>query len=138
MRSSDIIDFTQENNTINSNRFGSDCDGMLKTVNSLGSFNSSENYNIYNRSKELCHLDRGFKSGIFKGNNCSSIEPVYSGSTIILEKKNKSYNHNQSRISQASMPNQTFLSRESMNLTPQLLSPDIDQANKSKQNIEQK
>lgn len=138
MRSSDIIDLTQENNTINSHRFGSDYETMLKTVNSLGSFNSSENYNNYNRSKELCHLDRGFKSTIFKGNNWSSIEPIYNGNTIILEKRNKSYYQNQSRISQASIPNQTFLSRESMNLTPQLLSPDTEQVSKQRPAAQQK
>jgi hypothetical protein len=38
LKFSEGIDFTQQNNTINSNRFGSDYENTLKTVNSFGSF----------------------------------------------------------------------------------------------------
>ena len=38
LKSSEGIDFTQQNNTINSNKVGSDYENMLKTVNSFGSF----------------------------------------------------------------------------------------------------
>lgn len=126
MKSTDGIDFTQDNNTINSNRVGSDYETMLKTVNSFGSFNISGNCIPYSQKPQECsRIEKYQKNRIFYPQNCSSIEPVYSCSTLPLEKA-KSYPVNQSRISQLSIPGSIVLSRESMNLTPQLQSPDVN------------
>lgn len=127
LRLSDMIDLTQENYNVNSGRFGSDYEAMLKTMNSFGSFTNSDHYHNQ-RSRELFHLDQQKNSRIFKANNCSSIEPIYNANTIILEKKSRSYQVNQSKISQSS--NVNLLSRQSMNLTPQLLSPDVEETDK--------
>lgn len=54
------------------------------------------------------------------------VEPVYNTSQIKLEKAKSYPINNQSRMSQNSMHGSIILPRESMNLTPQLQSPDVN------------
>lgn len=120
MKSSERMDFTQENNILHSNRLGSDYETMLKTANSSVSINNSGSFRKLPQYQEPKQIEITGRSKLFKGANCSSIEPVYNVKTIVLEKKSNS-NYNKPYLK----TNSTVLSRESMNLTPQLLSPDI-------------
>ena len=116
LRSIDRTDCYYENNTMNSNRIASDYENMLRTANSFGSFNNSGQYiPQYPQSSRMESLK---KNKILLAHYAK--EPVYTSNTILLEKKPNSYPMNNSQASMGSM----VMSRESMNLTPQLLSPD--------------
>lgn len=125
LKSSEGIDFTQQNYTINSNKFGSDYETMLKTANSFGSFNNSVQHNVNSSGNNGSSIiDKLKKNRIVNVQNTSAIEPIYNMNTIML-KKNQSYPMSSSRVSQVSIQNSNTISRESMKLTPQLQNPDV-------------
>ena len=98
---------------------------MQKTQNSLNSFYQNEtsmqkSYHISRMNAEKYNHNT-FMS---QYSNSSSVEPAYSVNAISLNKNCGSKTH-QNRVSQKIIPIQGILSRESMNLTPQLQSPDV-------------
>ena len=121
MKSVEGIDLTQENNTLNSHRMVEDYEMMLRTVTSNNSFNNSGHYvPQYPQRQNSSRIDLLQQNRVYNAQNTSSFEPVYISKIGLLDKKSKSYPMNNSQASLHSM----VMSRESMNLTPQLQIPD--------------
>lgn len=134
MKSIEGINLTQENNTLNSHRMAEDYEMMLKTVNSFNSFNNSGHYiPQYPQRQNSSRIDLLQQNRVYNAQNFSSYEPVHISNTSLLNKKSKSYPMNNSQVSL----NSIIISRESMNLTPQLQSPDDYSQNiKNKENMQ--
>jgi hypothetical protein len=121
MKSVEWIDLTHENNTINSYRMAEDYEMMLKTVNSFGSFNNSGLYiPQYPQRQNSSRIDLLQQNRVYNAQKSIAFEPVHIANIALLEKKARSYPMNNSQASLQSV----VVSRESMNLTPQLQSPD--------------
>jgi len=126
MKSTDNANITQENNMNTSNRICSEHDPMLKTMNSFGSFYQNEHSTQQSHYSNKRLIEKLRSNRILRHPEWNSTDPIHSSGTIRLEKKVSNSSKNNIRVGQKSIPIQRILTRESMNLTPQLQSPDTN------------
>ena len=125
VRLNDFGPIGKENYMNMSNRVNSEYELSQKTIHSINSFYQNESIaqKPYFAQKDVMHHIKASRSKN-KYSNSSSIEPAYSVNAITLN-KNHSCHSNHSRVSQRTIPIQSILPRETMNLKPQFQSPDV-------------